>query len=185
MVALNIRLFLGCVTCLSVLGAASGSDWPQLQRDAARTGRSPEEVAPPYRARWLWFGNAGTLRNRESKPNDSHWTNDLTTGVGKSYPLPASVPLTLAGMMQPIVLPWPGAGGVTGGKSLCHTRGRWDHCLGSRFTRWQHRHRCGGRFCGCFLLGHRRRPRLLSLERTTGLDCPNGQGHLRSPVRGR
>ena len=100
---LNIRLVLGCVTCLSVLAAAFGSDWPQLQRDAARTGRSTDEVAPPYRARWLWFGNAGTLRNRESKPNDPNWTNDLSTGVGKSYSLPTSAPLTLAGMVQPIV----------------------------------------------------------------------------------
>lgn len=81
----------------------SAADWPQLQNDASRTGRSAEEVSPPYRARWQWFGEAGTLRNRASKPNDPHWTNDLTSGVGKSYPLPASVPFTLAGMMQPIV----------------------------------------------------------------------------------
>jgi outer membrane protein assembly factor BamB len=74
-----------------------------LQCDAARSGRSPDEVAPPYRARWLWFGRAGTLRNRESKPNAPKWTNDLTSGVGKSYPLPSSVPFTLAGMVQPIV----------------------------------------------------------------------------------
>jgi PQQ-like domain len=101
--ALNTRLLLGTVSCLVVLSAACESDWPQLQRDAARTGRSPDEIGPPYRARWLWFGNAGTLRNRDSKPNDRNWTNDLTVGVGKSYPLPSSVPLTLAGMMQPIV----------------------------------------------------------------------------------
>jgi outer membrane protein assembly factor BamB len=85
------------------LPTTSAADWPQLQRDAGRTGRSMDEVAPPYRARWLWFAEAGTLRNRASKPNDSSWTNDLTTGVGKSYPLPASVPFTLSGMVQPIV----------------------------------------------------------------------------------
>lgn len=79
------------------------SDWPQLQRDAARTGRSPDEVAPPYRARWLWFGPAGTLRNRLSKPGAPGWTNDLTSGPGRSYPMPRSVPFTLAGTMQPIV----------------------------------------------------------------------------------
>ena len=93
----------GCLLALLTVAATPASDWPQLQHDAARTGRSADEVAPPYRARWLWFGNAGTLRNRLSKPKDSNWTNDLTTGVGKSYPLPASVPFTLAGMMQPIV----------------------------------------------------------------------------------
>src|SRR6185369_2872682 len=31
------------------------------------------------------------------------WKDDLTSGVGRSYPVPASVPFTLAGMMQPIV----------------------------------------------------------------------------------
>src|SRR5512140_779407 len=79
------------------------SDWPQFQHDAAHTGRSADEVAPPYRARWLWFGSAGTLRNRFSKPADADWTHDLTSGIGRSYPVPASVPFTLAGMMQPIV----------------------------------------------------------------------------------
>jgi hypothetical protein len=96
-------LSLSCLLALSHVTHAVASDWPQLQRDAARTGRSPDEVAPPYRARWLWFGAAGTLRNRAAKPNDPQWTNDLTTGVGKSYPMPRQVSLTLAGMMQPIV----------------------------------------------------------------------------------
>ena len=79
------------------------SDWPQLQHDAARTGRSPDEVAPPYRARWLWFGPAGTLRNRLSKPANADWKDDLVPGIGRSYPVPPSVPFTLAGLMQPIV----------------------------------------------------------------------------------
>jgi hypothetical protein len=74
-----------------------------LQRDAARTGRSPDAVAPPYRARWLWFGESGTLRNRWSRPDAAGWTNDLTSGPGKSYPMPARVSFTLAGTMQPIV----------------------------------------------------------------------------------
>lgn len=82
------------------------SDWAQLQHDAARTGRGDEEVAPPYRARWLWFGSAGTLRNRLSKPDSPDWTDDLVSGVGKSYRMPAAVPMTFAGTMQPVV--WKG-----------------------------------------------------------------------------
>jgi hypothetical protein len=90
--------------CLSPLAPGLGaSDWPQLQHDAAHTGRTTDEVAPPYRARWLWFGSTGTLRNRLSKPADADWKDDLTSRIGRSYPIPASVPFTLAGMMQPIV----------------------------------------------------------------------------------
>jgi hypothetical protein len=96
---------LACCSLLAMLPVPQGlsSDWLQLQHDAARTGRASDEVGPPYRARWLWFGPAGTLRNRLSKPGDAGWTNDLVPGVGKSYPLPGSVPFTLAGMMQPLV----------------------------------------------------------------------------------
>jgi len=95
--------------CVGLIGVCFGlapglaGDWPQLQRDAARTGCCAEEVAPPYRARWLWFGPAGTLRNQLSRPGAHGWTNDLIAGPGRSYPLPARVPFTLAGMMQPIV----------------------------------------------------------------------------------
>jgi hypothetical protein len=96
-------LALGVICFFLTLLETPANDWPQLQHDAARTGRSQDEVAPPYRARWIWFGPAGTLRNRASEPNNPSWTNDLTSGVGKSYPMPSSVNFTLAGMMQPIV----------------------------------------------------------------------------------
>jgi hypothetical protein len=88
---------------IGTAGPARATDWPQLQRDAARTGHSPDEVPPPYRARWLWFGDRGTLRNRLSEPDRPGWTNDLTAGPGRSYPLPPRVSFTLAGTMQPIV----------------------------------------------------------------------------------
>jgi PQQ-like domain len=97
------RRFLLTLFLTAVAHAVVASDWPQLQHDAARTGRSADEVAPPYRARWLWFGAAGTLRNRLSNSPHGYWTHDLTSGVGRSYPVPESVPFTLAGMIQPIV----------------------------------------------------------------------------------
>ena len=97
------RRFLVTLFLTAIAHAVVASDWPQLQHDAAHTGRSADEVSPPYRARWLWFGSAGSLRNRLSKPGNAAWTNDLTSGIGRSYPLPTTVPFTLAGMMQPIV----------------------------------------------------------------------------------
>lgn len=37
------------------LGQVADSDWPQLARDAQRTGTSPQEVAGPYRFYWRWL----------------------------------------------------------------------------------------------------------------------------------
>ncbi len=87
--------------------ATSGSqppahgDWPQHQRDAARTGRTEQGVAPPYRARWIWAGPTRTLRNRESEPG---WPDDLNPRPGYTYPgLPANSGVTLAQSVQPVV----------------------------------------------------------------------------------
>ncbi len=80
---------------------ARATDWPQLQRDAARTGRTTDAVEPPYRARWIWMGPTLTLRNRDSVPG---WPDDLTARPGYSYPMPAAVDFTIAEPVQPIVL---------------------------------------------------------------------------------
>src|SRR5690242_3997493 len=80
--------------------SATAADWPQFQRDAMRTGRTSDSVAPPYRARWIWCGPGLTLRNRDS---ESGWTHDLRTREGYSYPLPTTVDFTLANSIQPVV----------------------------------------------------------------------------------
>ena len=91
----------GCVLLLALsAAAASAADWPQLQRDAQRTGRTADSVAPPYRARWIWLGPTQTLRNRDSVAG---WPDDLTTRSGYSYPVPASVNFTIAESVQPIL----------------------------------------------------------------------------------
>lgn len=91
--ALAVGLFL-----FSALGLAS--DWPQLQKDAARTGRTTDSVAPPYRARWIWLGPTLTLRNQHS---EAGWTDDLDTRDGYSYPMPASVNLAISYEVQPVL----------------------------------------------------------------------------------
>lgn len=98
------------LACLVAIAAAAGGpasaiaeDWPQLQRDAARTGRTTDTVPAPFRARWVWFGPEDVLRNRQSKPGDPAWTDDLTSGPGRNYRMPESVPFSFAGSMQPIV----------------------------------------------------------------------------------
>ncbi len=85
---------------ISAVPITATNDWPQFQHDAARTGRSEASVAPPYRARWIWVGPQQTLRNQESEPG---WTDDLTTRDGYSYPIPDTVPFTIAESVQPIV----------------------------------------------------------------------------------
>lgn len=87
------------MACL-LSGEALAADWPQLQRDAARTGRTMDEVAPPFRARWIWLGPAQTLRNNQSAAG---WPDDLTSRSGYSYPVPAAVPFTISGSAQPVV----------------------------------------------------------------------------------
>jgi hypothetical protein len=78
------------------------NDWPQLNRDAGRTACSPTGIAPPFRARWIWCGPDQTLRNKASNPA---WPDDLAPANqnGADYPMPARVPFTLAGRVQPIV----------------------------------------------------------------------------------
>ncbi len=80
--------------------AARAADWPQLQGNSMRTGRTADSVAPPYRARWIWCGSDLTLRNRDSQAG---WTNDLRTREGYSYPMPRTVGFTLANSVQPIL----------------------------------------------------------------------------------
>src|SRR6185369_2158601 len=92
------KLIAGWLIVLAPL--AYGTDWPQLQMNAQRTGRTADSVAPPYRARWIWLGPAQTLRNKDSVAG---WPDDLTTRAGYSYPLPASVTFTIAESAQPVL----------------------------------------------------------------------------------
>lgn len=94
------RMFLSAVLLLTVFMPAYAGDWPQLQQNAARTGRTADEVAPPFRARWIWLGPALTLRNALSQAG---WTDDLKSRSGYSYPVPAQVPQTIAESVQPVV----------------------------------------------------------------------------------
>jgi hypothetical protein len=97
------RRSLGAIVAFHALAAAVGAqDWPQLGGNAARTGFVAKGVAPPYRARWIWAGPQTTLRNKASNPA---WADDLHLGNGKGadYPLPAVVPFTFAGRVQPVV----------------------------------------------------------------------------------
>ncbi len=90
-------LFLSALAPLT----ANAADWPQLQHDAARTGRTPDSVAPPYRARWIWLGPGRTLRNRDSVPG---WPDDLRARDGYSYPnMPDAVGFTIADSVQPVL----------------------------------------------------------------------------------
>lgn len=93
-------LFAILVLCTLVQPAMT-IDWPQLQKDAARTGRTTDSVAPSYRARWIWVGPGLTLRNRDSV---SGWPDDLTSRAGYSYPMPSAVNFTIAESVQPVLV---------------------------------------------------------------------------------
>lgn len=95
-------LLLGCEPERPAVAPADPNSWPQLQRDAARSGHAPTSVKPPYRARWVWFGPDWVLRNRNSEDGDL-WKDDLTSREGHSYRMPQAVDFSFAGGMQPIV----------------------------------------------------------------------------------
>ena len=76
------------------------ADWPQFQRDEARTGRTSAEVSPPYRARWIWAGPDLTLRNQHS---ETAWSDDLDSRDGYSFPIPDSLDFTISSTMQAVV----------------------------------------------------------------------------------
>lgn len=87
--------------CISLdAPTAQATDWPQFQANAQRTGYSPDSIAPPYRARWIWCGPTQTLRNHAS---NAAWPDDLTTRDNYNYPMPSSVNFTLADFVQPVV----------------------------------------------------------------------------------
>ncbi|MBL7793308.1 MAG: PQQ-binding-like beta-propeller repeat protein [Saprospiraceae bacterium] len=75
------------------------SDWPQWQRDPARTGRTTASVAPPFRARWFWLGPELTLRNNAV---NAAWPDNLETSDGYSFPVPEAYTVTLAKGVQPV-----------------------------------------------------------------------------------
>lgn len=95
------------VACWASLGLMVSSvwaqplaDWPQWQRDAARTGRTAASVAPPFRARWFWLGPQLTLRNYASNPA---WPDDLESREDYSFPVPSPYTVTIAKGVEPVV----------------------------------------------------------------------------------
>lgn len=85
---------------VAMASSAFAVDWPQLQQNAQRTGRTTDSVAPPYRARWIWCGPTQTLRNKDSVAG---WPDDLTTRSGYSYPIPSSVNFSIAESVQAVL----------------------------------------------------------------------------------
>jgi hypothetical protein len=96
-----MKLVRSLVSSLLLFAAAplTAEDWPQLQHDAARTGRTADSVAPPYRIRWMWMGPAKTLRNKDSVAG---WPDDLSARpAGFTSGQPAG--FTIGGQAQPVV----------------------------------------------------------------------------------
>jgi hypothetical protein len=77
----RVSILVFCVL-LGGLSTASATDWPQLQGNAARTGRTTDSVAPPYKFHWAWMGPGNTQT---------------------TLPLSGSAAITIGGRVQPIV----------------------------------------------------------------------------------
>jgi hypothetical protein len=82
------------IICLFFIAdTAIADDWPQLGHDPARTSRSADPVAPPFRAKWIWVGTDKTLRRQ----------TDRLSG-NEDYPFPEKVTFAFAARVQPIVV---------------------------------------------------------------------------------
>jgi len=92
---------------LSVFVLAPGAkadDWPQLQHDAQRTGRTADVPSgAAHRLRWLWMGPQTIVRNRLSNSAWSGPTINPGEIVDQKTPLPRSVPFTINMGVQVIV----------------------------------------------------------------------------------
>jgi outer membrane protein assembly factor BamB len=87
-----------------VTAQTTSTDWPQLQHDEQRTGRTTATMTPSTRARWIWFGPNNILRNKDTKPGVATWEDDLRSYDGHNLEMPTSVPFTFAETMQPIIV---------------------------------------------------------------------------------
>jgi len=78
--------------CLGLVAnaAAASRDWPQLQHDPQRSGRTPVSVVPGYQAKWVWV-------------DEAHVTHDFVSKKGASIKYPNPRTVILAGDVQPIV----------------------------------------------------------------------------------
>jgi len=112
-----MKHFLGAMMLIScTMHLLVASDWPQFQRDPQHTGRTPDSVPfgsgdTGYRLRWMWQGAAGTIRNKLANPL---WDGPTVYPKTPIYDpirnniwdqrIPQSVPFTLAGLAQPVVV---------------------------------------------------------------------------------
>lgn len=78
-----VREWLAFASVLCIATAASAADWPQLQGNAARTGRTTDTIDPPYKFKWAWMGPGSTQT---------------------ALPLTGGSSLTIAGRVQPVIV---------------------------------------------------------------------------------
>ena len=99
--------YLRCAAGLLSLPLCAGAlDWPQLQQNAQRTGRTTDSVAPPYRLRWFWAGTNLTLQNSLSSITNRVRSDSLLPAWNAgyiSYPLPTQTTFTISGLVQPVI----------------------------------------------------------------------------------
>lgn len=81
---------LAFVSGVSLALTARAEDWPQLQHDSQRTGRTAVSVLPGHRAKWVWV-------------DEAHVTRDFVSARGASIRYPSPRTVILAGDVQPIV----------------------------------------------------------------------------------
>jgi len=96
----SIILVVGLISIVTI--ESFGVDWTQLQGNAQKTGRTTDQVLPPYRPRWVWMDTT-VVRNKLSNSSWSGPNIPPDSILGNLATLPTSVPFTFAGTMQPVI----------------------------------------------------------------------------------
>lgn len=82
------------LTTPQVSAQSTNEDWPQLARDAQRSGRNQIGVAPPYNLKWAWFDSSHQVNNFVSEPFKS---------ITDAFPSDFENQVIFADSMQPII----------------------------------------------------------------------------------
>lgn len=156
----KITVSLGILFAMMPPGSLSAlaEDWPMERRDAAGTGYTPEQIAPPLRLAWRVSTTGPSAPSRLDRlgrpilltageltlvgrvPESTGWKGQTTlvNGQGKIlWALPDSLPIYLTNRLAIVGIAQPRRNTRVQAYELPSRRLLWTHDMGGRVLRWE------------------------------------------------